>query len=64
MYTVSGVVRGGGAFKLSCMIQSSHRFGLAASAPNLFAARLDGWGGVLVFVTLTLAALRLAAEPA
>ncbi len=33
---------GGGKFKL-VMIQSSHRFGLAASSPNLSESSLAGW---------------------
>ncbi len=39
----SGVTKeGGGDFKL-VMIQSSHRFGLAASSPNLSESSLAGW---------------------
>ncbi len=37
---------GGGDFKL-VMIQPSHRFGLAASSPNLSESSLAGWAPVL-----------------
>ncbi|MCP3665816.1 MAG: hypothetical protein GY696_25520, partial [Gammaproteobacteria bacterium] len=37
---------GGGNFKL-VMLQSSHRFGLAASSPNLSESSLAGWAPVL-----------------
>ncbi|MCP3661012.1 MAG: hypothetical protein GY696_00720, partial [Gammaproteobacteria bacterium] len=36
------------------MIQSSHRFGLAASSPNLSESSLAGWAPVLGFAALTL----------
>ncbi len=36
------------------MIQSSHRFGLAASSPNLSESSLAGWAAVLGFAVLTL----------
>ncbi len=45
--------RGGGKFKL-VMIQSIHRFGLAASSPNLSESSLAGWVPVLGFAALTL----------
>ncbi len=36
------------------MIQSSHRFGLSASSPNLSEASLAGWAAVLGVAALTL----------
>ncbi len=36
------------------MIQSSHRFGLAASSPNSSESSLAGWAAVLGFTALTL----------
>ncbi|MCP3662438.1 MAG: hypothetical protein GY696_08095 [Gammaproteobacteria bacterium] len=36
------------------MIESSHRFGLAASSPNLSESSLARWAAVLGFTTLTL----------
>ncbi len=44
---------GGGDFKL-VMIQSSHRFGLAASSPNLSESSLAGWAPALAFAPLSL----------
>ncbi len=37
-----------------CMIQSSHRFGLAASSPNLSESSVAGGATVLGFTALTL----------
>ncbi len=42
------------------MIQSSHRFGLAASSPNLSESSLAGWAAVLGFTALTLGPFGLA----
>ncbi|MCP3664101.1 MAG: hypothetical protein GY696_16695, partial [Gammaproteobacteria bacterium] len=42
------------------MIQSSHRFGLAASSPNLSESCLAGWAPVLGFAVLTLGPFGLA----
>ncbi len=50
---ISGAARGGGTLS-ECMIQSSHRFGLAASSPNLSESSLARWAPVLGFVSLTL----------
>ncbi len=50
---------GGGAFKL-VMLQSSPRFGLAASSPNLFESSLAGWAPVLGFAAFTLGPFGLA----
>ncbi len=46
-----------------CMVQSSHRFGFAASSPNLTEASLAGWAAVLVFAALSLVPFGLAAHP-
>ncbi len=56
---------GRGDFRL-VMIQSSHRFGLAASSPNLSESSLAGWAPVLGFAALTLGPFRqaLRAHPA
>ncbi len=56
---VSGEAREGGNFKL-VMTQSSHRFDLAASSPNLSESSLAGWAPVLGFVALTLGPFGLA----
>ncbi|MCP3667549.1 MAG: hypothetical protein GY696_34495 [Gammaproteobacteria bacterium] len=44
------------------MIQSSHRFGLAASSPNLSESSLARWAAVLGFAALTLGPFGLAAR--
>ncbi len=47
--------QGGGTLSLH-MIQSSHRFGLSASSPNLSESCLAGWAEVLGFAAPTLTA--------
>ncbi len=62
LFVNSAVVRkGGGNFKL-VLIQSSRRFGLAASSPNLSDSSLAGWAPVLGFAALTLGPFGLAAK--
>ncbi len=60
---ITGVARVGvgETFKLA-MIQSSHRFGLAASSPNLSESSLAGWAPVLGFAALTLGPFGLATQ--
>ncbi|MCP3664711.1 MAG: hypothetical protein GY696_19835 [Gammaproteobacteria bacterium] len=58
---ISGVARAGGGGGV--MIQSSHRFGLAASSPNLSESSLDGWAPVLGFAALTLGPFGSLGEP-
>ncbi len=61
-WAVARQVWGGGDFKL-VLIQSSHRFGLATSLPNLSESSLAGWAPVLGFAALTLGQFGAAQSP-
>ncbi len=60
---ISGVARVVGRDFMLVMIQSSHRFGLAALSPNLFESSLAGWAPVLGFAAPTLGPFGLATRP-